>query len=127
MTWRGAILRAARAFTPRKGADPEIEGEMLARLLLSDEPIEREDRDLLAAFVSGKLRRPRGRPKTVPFEPGDFIAFCIVAEYRRLISEGCPRESAKVEIASKYGISRSAVEEADAWDREVSGNFRIPE
>jgi hypothetical protein len=57
------IVKAGRSFVSAKGKDPAEEGAELAEFLRSDEPIGKEERDLLAQLVTGECRANWAGPR----------------------------------------------------------------
>jgi len=77
-----AIRRVGRAMSP-KGENYLAAGADLAEYLISDEPIDRSIRLMLAELVLGELRRPATKPKMTASTPKVIEA---VAEYDRFNS-----------------------------------------
>jgi len=102
-----AIALAGRAFVAAKGKDPIIEGAELAKHLLSDRPLSRGERKLLAELVTGEWRRPAGRTQLTPSTP---IVKDVVARLRWLKKEGWLTEAAKAQVSSEFGVKRSTID-----------------
>jgi hypothetical protein len=125
------VARAGRAFVAAKGKDPEIEGALLAEYLLSDRPLGADERTLLAEMVTGCWRKPAGRGKVFP---GQRQVIEVVAALREAVDAGTPKESAKLEVAKKFGVTRGTVEnyermtierekiQKEGWERTISQN-----
>ena len=102
-----AISLAGRAFVAAKGKDPTIEGAELAKRLLSDHPLSKGQRKLLAELVTGEWRRRAGRTQLTPSTP---IVKDVVARLRELKEEGWPIEAAKKQVSSEFGVKRSTID-----------------
>lgn len=103
------IVRAGHAFVAAKGKDPAEEGAKLAEFLRSDEPIGKEERELLAQLVTGNWRNRKGRPER--FGPGHACAIALVSDYRRRIAENGPNgeEAAAQDTAKDFGVKTRTV------------------
>jgi hypothetical protein len=103
-----AIRRVGRAMSP-KGENYYAAGADLAEYLISDEPIDRSTRLMLAELVLGELRRPPTRPTINASTPKVIEA---VKEYHRFISlkhgEGI-QESAEHHVLEKLGVKRATL------------------
>ena len=99
------IRRVGRAMSP-KGENYLAAGADLAEFLLSEEPICRGARLMLAELVLGELRRPPRKPTKTASNPDVVEA---VGLYDRLISEGYPPTAAEHGVYEKLKIPRSTL------------------
>jgi hypothetical protein len=103
------IVKAGRSFVSAKGKDTAEEGAELAEFLRSDEPIGKEERELLAQLVTGDWRNRKGRPERIG--PGHAYAIALVSDYRRRIAENGPNgeEAAAQDTAKHFGETTRTV------------------
>lgn len=101
-----AIRRVGRAMSP-KGENYLAAGADLAEFLMSDKPICRGTRLMLAALVLGELRNP---PKKPPMHPNHPKVIEAVTLYDLMIEkEGHTKESAKHHVFKTLGVPRSTL------------------
>jgi hypothetical protein len=100
-----AIRRVGRAMSP-KGENYLAAGADLAEFLISDKPICRGTRLMLAALVLGELRNPPRKPEMHPNHPKVVEA---VDMFNQRISDGWTIEAAKHDVKQKLGIPRSTL------------------
>jgi hypothetical protein len=100
-----AIRRVGRAMS-QNGENFLIAGLDLAEFLISDRPIRRGTRLMLAELVLGELRNPPRKPQMHPSHPKVLDA---VGHYDLRISEGWPPESAKHDVLQRLGVPRSTL------------------
>ncbi|MFT7148065.1 MAG: hypothetical protein ACJASZ_002953 [Yoonia sp.] len=103
-----AIRRVGRAMSP-KGENYYAAGAELAEYLISDEPIDRSTRLMLAELVLGELRRSPTKPTLSASNPKVIEA---VKEYDRFISlelgEG-KQHAAEHHVFEELGVKRGAL------------------
>lgn len=103
---RFAIRRVGRAMSP-KGENYLAAGVDLAKFLMSDQPICRGTRLMLAELVLGELRNPPRKPSVHSSHPKVIEA---VRLYDFMIEkEGHTKESAKHHVHTTLGIPRSTL------------------
>jgi hypothetical protein len=96
------LVRAGHAFVAAEGKDPTKEGAELAAWLRSGQPIDENERELLAQLVTGYWRRPpSGRPRSTRQ-----IQQIADAYQRRKAEYGRGgATAAKQDTAQEFGIS----------------------
>lgn len=100
------IRRVGRAMSP-KGENYLAAGVGLAEFLISDKPICRGTRLMLAELVLGELRNPPRKPTMHPSHPKVIEA---VGLYNHMIEkEGHTKESAKHHVYVTLGVPRSTL------------------
>jgi hypothetical protein len=100
-----AIRRVGRAMSP-KGENYLAAGADLAEFLISDEPICRGTRLMLAELVLGELRNPASKPNMHPSHQKVVEA---VEMFDKLIADGWPINAAEHEVSEKLGVKRSTL------------------
>jgi len=100
-----AIRRVGRAMAP-SGENYLAAGADLAAFLISDKPICRGTRLMLAELVLGKLRRSQGKPHVSASHPKVLEA---VGHYDLRISEGWTIEAAKHDVSQRLAVPRSTL------------------
>ena len=100
-----AIRRAGRAMTEH-GEDYLVGGADLARFLISDQPIDRGARLLLAHMVLGELRHPPVKPELTPSSPE-------VVAVTEALDAALPNYKSKSEavaaVAEKFSVGESTI------------------
>lgn len=99
------------------------DGKDLADILLSDMPLGRGEKALLAAFINGELRRPRGRQV---IGVGNTRVVSIVARYRELKKSRMQEKIAVYEVAKEFGVTASSVRNWNRLTREREGLLNPP-
>ena len=112
-----AIRRVGRAMAP-KGENYLAAGADLAEFLISDRPVCRGTRLMLAELVLGELIRRQGKPHISASHPKVVEA---VALYDLRISEGWTIEAAKHDVSQRLGVPRSTLGDYIKMVREREG------
>jgi len=100
-----AIRRVGRDMAP-KGENYLAAGADLAEFLISDKPICRGTRLVLAALVLGELRRPPAKPHISASHPKVLEA---VGRDDLRIYEGWPVEAASHDVNQRLGVPRTTL------------------
>ncbi|TDK49642.1 hypothetical protein [Antarcticimicrobium luteum] len=101
-----AIRQVGKAMSP-KGEDYLSAGVELAEYLISERPICRGTRLMLAELVLGELRNPKVRAKKIGAGHPKVVE--AVSHYDKRISEGWPPKAAEHDVFKSLGVKRSTL------------------